>query len=90
MNTDQANDLEAIRRALFTGQKSAAKSEAQEAFGRIAQQLSAVWLVDAWAAAQPVVCGVGTRISTQYGKKHTATTTEARSMVAEFLRSEEP
>lgn len=42
MNTDQQNDLALIRRALFSGQKSIAKSQAQAAFLRLVQQLPSV------------------------------------------------
>lgn len=39
VNHDQQNDLELIRRALFSGQKSIAKSQAQAAFLRLVEQL---------------------------------------------------
>lgn len=48
MTSDQINDLQAIRRALFNGQKSAAKTEAQAAFVRIAKRITDIDLLDTW------------------------------------------
>jgi len=44
-------DLEAIRLALFTGQKSAAKAAAQEAFLRLVKRVTDIDFLDAWATA---------------------------------------
>ncbi len=46
---DQSNDLEAIRYALYTGLKSAAKTKAQEAFLRVTKRALDIGLLDAWA-----------------------------------------
>jgi len=49
----QPNDLEAVRYALFTGLRSAAKTKAQEAFLRVAKRIADIDLLDAWNVARP-------------------------------------
>jgi len=48
---DPVDQLEAIRCALFTGQKSSAKTRAQEAFRRLTRFVADVYLLDVWATA---------------------------------------
>lgn len=42
------DDMDAIQRALFSGQKSGAKVQAQEAFGRIMKLVAAVDTLNKW------------------------------------------
>jgi hypothetical protein len=51
------NDIEAIRRALCTGQKSRAKANAQEALARIAKLVAAVDTLNEWIV-QPSERGI--------------------------------